>query len=135
MEVTRWVQRFLLYLRAERNASPHTVRAYKHDLEEFLAFLNRKYPNTSLERHHRLIVRDYLSELHQKARRRATLLRPVAVLRSFFKFLMRSDLLPQSPFVGLPMPKGEKRLPRYLSEEEMQHLLEIPRQSADRKSK
>src|SRR5688500_5698845 len=124
MDVDHWIQRFILHLRAERNASPHTIRAYKHDLDAFQAFLKAKYPKTSLETHHRLIVRDYLSELHQKGQRRATLLRPVAVLRAFFKFLMRSEVLEQSPFVGLPMPKGEKRLPRYLSEEDMQRLLD-----------
>ena len=122
----RAIQRFILYLRAERNASPHTLRAYTHDLGGFLAFLKGRYPKTSLETHHRLIVRDYLSELHQKGQRRATVLRAVAVLRAFFKFLLRSELLAQSPFVGLPMPKGEKRLPRFLSEDEMQRLLPAP---------
>jgi tyrosine recombinase XerC len=134
VDVERWIQRFLLFLRAERNASPHTLRAYKHDLEAFQAFLVRRHSKTDLEKHHRLILRDYLSELHEKGQRRATLLRPVAVLRAFFKFLIRSEALPQSPFVGLPMPKGEKRLPRYLSEEDMQRLLEIPRKSLDRES-
>jgi tyrosine recombinase XerC len=134
MDVDRWIQRFVLHLRAERNSSPHTVRAYKHDLDQFQAFLKARYAKTNLESHHRLIVRDYLSELHQKGLRRATLLRAVAVLRAFFKFLMRSEALEQSPFVGLPMPKGEKRLPRYLSEEDMQRLLDIPRGSADRQS-
>jgi tyrosine recombinase XerC len=134
--VDRWVQRFLLFLRAERNASPHTLRAYKHDLEQFTAFLERKYPKaSSLERHQRLIVREYLSELHDKGGKRATLLRSVAVLRAFFKFLMRSEIVSQSPFVGLPMPKAEKRLPRFLSEAEMQRLLEIPRGSKDKRSR
>jgi tyrosine recombinase XerC len=110
------------------------VRAYKHDLEAFQAFLAQRYPKTELARHHRLIVRDYLSELHQKGQRRATLLRAVAVLRAFFKYLLRSEVLTQSPFVGLPMPKGEKRLPKFLSEAEMQRLLEIPRHSKDKKS-
>jgi tyrosine recombinase XerC len=134
MDSERWIQRFLLYLRAERNASSHTLRAYKHDLDAFLEFLRRKYPKSELEKHHRLIVRDFLSERHDQTKHRATLLRQVAVLRAYFKFLMRSEVLAQSPFVGLPMPKAEKRLPRYLSEADMQRLLELPRQSRHRAS-
>jgi tyrosine recombinase XerC len=134
MDWNNWVQRFLLYLRAERNASPHTLRAYKHDLEGFLEFLARKYPKVESERQHRLILRDYLSELHAKGPRRSTLLRQIAVLRAYFKFLIRSEAVSKSPFVGLPMPKGEKRLPRYLSEEDMQRLLELPIKSADKGS-
>ena len=141
MDMAHWGQRFLLYLRAERNASRHTLRAYKHDLDNFLRFLQRRYPRIALEpagrqagAQYRLIVRDYLSELHQKGQRRATLLRAVAVLRAFFKFLLRSEVLAQFPFVGLPMPKGEKRLPRYLSEGDMQRLLELPRRSSKKQS-
>src|SRR5438105_331339 len=79
----QWTGRFLLYLRAERSASAHTLRAYKHDLEGFAAFVKSRYPGGSLERHGRLIVRDYLSELHQKTLKRASILRAIAVLRAF----------------------------------------------------
>ncbi len=134
MDFDHQAQRFLLFLRAERNASRHTLRAYKHDLENFLAFLKKHHPGPLKDRQHRLVIREYLSELHQKGQKRATLLRPVAVLRAFYKYLLRSEIVPQSPFVGLPMPKGEKRLPRYLSEADMQKLLEIPRHSSDKQA-
>jgi len=125
----------MLYLRAERNASPHTLRAYKHELDAFLAFLNEKYPHTASEDHYRLIVRDYLSVLHQKGHKRATLLRSIAVIRALFKYLVGSELVKQSPFVGLPMPKREKRLPRFLSEQDMRSLLEMPGEHAQKESK
>jgi integrase/recombinase XerC len=127
----KWIQRFLLYLRAERNVSPHTVRAYRHDLAEYLRFLQAKYPRLTLERSHRLVVRDYLAQLHDQSYQRATVVRAVAVLRSFYKFLLREGTIPQTPFAGLPMPKREKKLPRFLSEEEMNRLLEIPARSSD----
>ena len=132
--MSQWIQRFLLYLRAERSASVHTLRAYKHDLAAFLEFVQRKYSGTPFDKYQRLIIRDYLSELHQKGQRRATVLRSIAVLRAFFKYLQRSELVAQSPFVGLPMPKKEQRLPRFLSEGDMQRLLEIPRQSREKQS-
>jgi site-specific recombinase XerD len=137
------IQRFLLYLRAERNASAHTLRAYQHDLKEFNAFLKAKYPRLSMERHHRLVIRDYLAHLHDNAiqraaregeprPRRATLLRAIAVLRAFYKFLVQEGLTHQTPFVGLPMPKREMRLPRFLQEEEMTGLLELAGHSKQR---
>jgi len=123
------VQRFLLYLRAERNSSPHTLRAYQHDLKDFLAFLQAKYPLLSVERNHRLVIRDYLAGLHDKDLQRATILRAIAVLRAFYKFLMQEEIILRTPFVGLPMPKREKRLPKFLPEEDMKTLLELPAQS------
>jgi len=127
--VEQFIKRFLLYLRVERNASPHTMRAYEHDLDTFNAFLREKYPALSMDRPHRLVIRDYLSTLHEKNNKRATLLRSIAVLRAFYKFLMQEGVTQQTPFVGLPMPKRERRLPRYLPEDEMQRLLELAAQS------
>src|SRR5882724_6236922 len=124
------IQRFVLYLRAERNASSHTLRAYQHDLKSYNAFLTEKYPRLGLDRSHRLIVRDYLAHLHEANAKRPTVLRAVAVLRAFYKFLMQEELTAQTPFAGLPMPKREKRLPRYLPEEEMNRLLDVPGRSA-----
>lgn len=123
------VQRFLLYLRAERNASAHTVRAYQHDLESYCAFLKEKYPHLTLERSHRLVIREFLAVLHERNVKRATLLRAVAVLRAFYKFLVQEELTAQTPFAGLPMPKREIRLPRFLPEEDMNRLLELPAHS------
>src|SRR5262249_4136378 len=124
-----FIQRFILYLRAERNASAHTLRAYQHDLAVFSAFLKEKYPRLSMERPHRLVVRDYLSHLHETHVQRATIMRAVAVLRAFYKFLMQEGIVAQTPFVGLPMPKREKHLPKVLPEEDMNRLLELAAQS------
>jgi len=120
------VQRFLLYLRAERNASPHTLRAYQHDLLNFVRFVDEKYPHLSLNRSHRLVVRDYLSHLQEKNNQRSTFLRATAILRAFYKYLLREELMTETPFVALPMPRREKRLPRYLSEDDVRRVLEAP---------
>jgi len=122
----KWIQRFLFYLRAERNASPHTLRAYQHDLSGFLAFVQAKYPGLPVERNQRIVVRDYLSELHGRNIQRATISRAVAVLRAFYKYLMREEAVGQTPFIRLPMPKRPKFLPRFLTEEEMSRLLDLP---------
>jgi integrase/recombinase XerC len=131
----KWIQRFLLYLRAERNASSHTVRAYRHDLHAFLAFVQKSYPGLAPERNQRLVVRDYLAHLHDRKVQRATILRAIAVLRAFYRFLLREDVIGQTPFLGLAMPRREQRLPRFLAEEDMRQLLELPRQTRTRFSR
>lgn len=123
---TPWAKRFLLYLRAERNASPHTLRAYQSDLLQFLAFLKERYRGIALERCDRLLIRDYLGHLHEKTGRRSTIIRKVACLRSFFKFLVRDGVLQRTPFYNLPLPKREKRIPHFLSEDQMASLLSLP---------
>lgn len=125
-DLADWSPRFILHLRAERNASPHTVRAYQKDLAGYLQFVDGKYKGLSLSRSHRLVIRDYLSELHSRNLERATIVRAVAVLRAFYKYLMREEAVAQTPFVALPMPKRVKKLPHFLSEEDMKGLLELP---------
>jgi integrase/recombinase XerC len=131
-DVESFVQQFMLYLRAERNVSAHTLRAYQHDLHDFLEFLKTKYPRLSLSRNHRLVIRDYLAGLHDRGLGRATISRAIAVLRAFYKFLVQEGATSQTPFVGLPMPKREARLPRFLPEEAMRQLLELPAQSSEK---
>jgi tyrosine recombinase XerC len=122
-----WVKSFItLHLRTERNVSAHTVRAYQHDLDGYMQFLKTKYPGLALSRTHRLVVREYLVELHAQDLGRNSILRAIAVLRSFYKFLAREEVVQHSPFIGLKMPKREKKLPRFLSEEEMASVLSLP---------
>src|SRR6185437_14162345 len=109
--IEKQIQRFLLHLRAERNVSPHTLRAYGHDLRVYLSFISKKYPGLAFNRSHRLPIRDFLAELHAQGKERTTVLRQVAVLRAFYKYLMREGLFSQTPFAGLPMPKRQQRLP------------------------
>jgi tyrosine recombinase XerC len=122
----RLIQKFLLYIRAERGSSAHTLRAYQYELKQFLVFLQSKYPQLSFDRSHRLVVRDYLSTLHEKKLQRASILRAIAVLRSLYKYLQREEIIAQNPFIGIPMPKREKRLPKAIAEDEMKKLLETP---------
>lgn len=120
----REIRQYLLYLRAERNASDHTLRAYQHELSAYLAFIRQTYPQLPFSRSHRVVVRDYVGRLHERGLARASIRRAVAVLRAFYKFLVREDLVDQSPFLGLRMPKADKKLPRFLSEEDMRQVLD-----------
>jgi integrase/recombinase XerC len=116
----REVQTFLEYLKAERNASPDTVRAYHQDLDDFVRFLaGRTLRKTDLG-----VLRVYLGSLFQRNLSRATVIRRVAALRVFFRFLSREKSVPINPTVALRSPKSERNLPAFLEISQTLSLLE-----------
>ncbi len=121
-----WIKRFLLFMKAERAASPHTLRAYQSDLSEFNRFLTRAGHAKDLEnfRQARLVVREFWIDCSKKRPSNASLLRKLATLRSFFRYLVTEDVLAANPFKYLELPKKDKTLPRFLSETEMTRFLE-----------
>lgn len=116
------MKRFLEYLEAERNASNHTIKDYGIDLRDFLVFINGK----DLATLDYLEIRRYLALLKEKQYQRSTVARKLACLRSFFKFLVRENMLKVNPAVGIATPKREKKLPNCLELEEIEHLLDAP---------
>jgi len=119
------IDRFLRYLRAERNASPHTEKNYRNDLEQFREYLERQgiptFASVSYEE-----ARRYLAGLSLKEYARRTLSRKLSALRSFYMFLVREGLAESSPFALVRSPKQERKLPVFLYLEEMRELLEAP---------
>lgn len=116
------VERFLTRLRAAKNCSPHTLRAYRADLEGFLA----KFPGLEASDIDRSHVRRHLAELQSGTSARATVLRKASALRSFVSFLRREGGLARDPFLGVPLPKRTRCLPKFLTEAEMSEILAAP---------
>ena len=115
-----WVRKFLLHLRAARNYSAHTLRAYGADLELFLKSLPEVEPEAVSRAH----VRSYLTHLQSGNFSRSTVLRRISALRAFLRFLRQEGVLTQDPFAALPLPRKTARLPKFLTESEMKTLLE-----------
>jgi tyrosine recombinase XerC len=126
MEIPEAVQRFLMFMRSERNASRETLRAYESDLSAFSQFIAQKFPSLSVDRCDRAVLRSYLSELQQKYPERSTLIRKHASVRSLFHFLRREEFILQDPFLTLSVPKREKKIPAFLSEADIDKLLAAP---------
>ena len=95
-----WAQSFVLYCFSPRLA----VRARRSPLSQ-------RYP----ERPHRLVVREYLVHLHAQPLGRNSILRAIAVLRAFYKYLVREEIVLQSPFTGLRMRRRRKKLPHEMN--------------------
>jgi len=117
--------KYINYLEAERNASPYTVRNYTTDLLDFFQFLRDKEID-SLKEVDRHTLRDYLSQLMEKGFVKASIARKLSAIRSFYRYLLREEIISTSPVATTSSPKLDKRLPSFLTIEEINRLLEAP---------
>jgi integrase/recombinase XerC len=118
-------QRFLGDLAGARGASAHTLRAYEKDLDEFLAFLERRGIDDARAVTPRTL-RSFLVELDERGLARTSVQRKLSAVRSFFKFLIKRGELDAHPSLGLRAGKQRKRLPRTLEVGEVEALLATP---------
>jgi integrase/recombinase XerC len=131
MGVTNEIGDFLDYLTFERNVSPNTIIAYRDDLESFIAFLCNDYlsmgrDQLDLKRVDHLTIRSYLASLSRRKLSRATAARHLSALRTFFKYLVREDVVEANPARSVTTPKREKHLPAVLQTSDVALLLEQP---------
>jgi len=118
----RYIDKFLTYLKVEKEASIHTLTNYSVDLKNLAEFIRGK----ELKGVDVLDVRKFLVSLRQKGFKKVSVARKMACLRSFFKFLNREGHIKTNPMVGLVGPKLEKKLPIFLGEDDMSKLLDTP---------
>lgn len=118
---------FLRHLERERNASPHTVRAYAEDLEQFALHAEKDLGRaaTPSDVDH-LLIRSFLARLHRQGLKTTSAARKLAALRTFFRYLCREGILARNPARALLSPRLEKRVPTYLDERDVSLLIEMP---------
>jgi integrase/recombinase XerC len=115
---------FLEFLTHEKKASTHTVSNYRRDLEQFEAFCQKNKLN--LKRIDPTFLRSYLASLYEKRLKKSTIARKLAVLRSFFRFCQRQGFILDNPAEALASPRLEKKVPSFLTEEEISRFLDRP---------
>jgi integrase/recombinase XerC len=127
----KYIKEFKDYLVAEKNASPHTLDSYLNDIFQFEEFLKQSghggesgTPEITLI--DRLAVRSYLGFLYEKKLSASSMRRKLSTLSSFFRFLCREGHLKNNVVKSIPAPKIEKRLPTFLSVDEMFRLIDLP---------
>src|ERR1044072_6264987 len=131
------IEQFLEHLRYERNVSSHTLRNYSSDLEQFLDFLAPADPKTGkrstpeLSSIDHLTIREWLASLHTDQKKKSSIARKLAALRTFFQFLVREGILELNPAKLVATPKLEKKLPKHLSIEEAIRFIESPDPETD----
>jgi integrase/recombinase XerC len=123
------IERFLRYLAAERGGSPLTVKAYREDLlqlEEFLVSAGCRSPGEASS----MILRRFASGLHAAGYAASTVARKLASMRSFYTFGQREGWVRSNPAKPLRSPRRPRKLPKFLTGDEIARLLAAPRPGA-----
>jgi integrase/recombinase XerC len=117
--------KYIAYLEAERNASQYTVRNYKNDLLEFFGFLMSNGIDT-LKNVNKLTLRSYLAHLMKEGYAKSSIARRLSAIRSFYRYLVREEMISANPAATTVSPKLDRRLPSFLTVEEARRLVESP---------
>ncbi|MEQ9455115.1 MAG: tyrosine recombinase XerC [Phycisphaeraceae bacterium] len=131
------LERFSNYLRHERHFSPYTARCYGADLRQFVEHLTDVAPDEAsgksegylegkLRTADPVLIRDFLAKLDTFGYSSATMARKIATLRSFYKWMLKTDLVESNPMLLIRTPKQTKRLPRAITVEHVEKLLSAP---------
>ena len=128
--MTSHVSAFVDFLALNRNASAHTVAAYRRDVLQYLDCLGRlrgrpveKLAPSDLDL---TSVRAFLAELHKQGQARASAARKLSALRAFGRYLRREQIIESEPAALAAAPKREQRMPAHLTVDEMTRLLDMP---------
>ena len=114
-----YLENFKLYLDVEKNFSQHTIRAYSSDILSFLIWLGE----TDISDVDYVKLQDYLVFMPKFQYSKTTTARKIAGLRTFFKYLHREGVVGTNPAKGIHSPKKNKNLPKFLTEEETEEIL------------
>ena len=118
------IDRFVTSLSDERNASPHTLRAYSKDLSQLQTFARARLGHEPAVSEIDLwVLRAFFADLHVRKASATTAGRKLATFRSFFRFLCREGTLTKNPARSLVAPKKDSRIPTYLQESEAKDLV------------
>lgn len=115
---------FLEYLRFEKRCSDHTVVAYKKDLDQFEDFLFKTIGDFDFITVGGRTVRAWVVDLMEQGMTPKTVSRKITTLKSFYKFLLREELIETSPMNAVVVPKIPKKLPSFVDEESLHRLLD-----------
>jgi tyrosine recombinase XerC len=115
---------YLVHLRHERNASPHTVASYRIDLEQLAGYLEAR--EIRLRQVDTGVLRGFLVELYRRNLTKTSAARKLAAIRSFFHFCLKRKWVEDNPAKIIATPRLEPHVPAFLSEDETARFLELP---------
>ena len=117
-------ENFLKYLELEKRYSPHTLTAYRNDLEEFFSYLSSAYGMISLAEIQHGMIRSWMVTLMEQNIVARSINRKLSTLRSFYKYLLRHGEVKQNPMLKIQPPKNSKKLPVFVEKEKMKLLFD-----------
>lgn len=115
---------FIQYLRFEKRRSAHTSVAYENDINQFVRFANEQSEGFELIHTDRKMVREWVVSLMENKLSPRSVHRKVSSLHAFFKYLMKMEVITVNPVHDIPQPKIRKKLPYFVEEKSLHHLLD-----------
>lgn len=115
---------FIKYLQFEKRSSANTVLAYQTDLLQFQLFLKQTFNEDSVQSTDYGMVRSWIVSLVESGVEAASVNRKIACLRTFFKYLMRQEIISKDPMLKIRVLKTKKKLPAFVKEGDMLNLLD-----------
>ena len=120
------IESFIITLNKERNFSLHTIKAYKNDLNRFNSFLNQGISRIILKKINRNDIRKFLSDEYDNNFTSKTVARRLATIKSFFKYLVKIELIEENIAIHINSPKVAKKLPSFINKSLIDVLMNSP---------
>lgn len=113
------VNSFLKYISFEKRYSQHTVTSYQNDLKQFSDYLTEKFNTSDLAKASQLMVRSWILSLMDDGIAAKSVNRKIASLRSYYKFMLKRELIEKDPTARVKLLKTPKELPSFADETEL----------------
>tara|TARA_Y100000758_G_scaffold101393_1_gene70233 strand:+ start:6802 stop:7713 length:912 start_codon:yes stop_codon:yes gene_type:complete len=120
------IDTFLITLEKERNFSLHTIKAYKNDLTRFNLFLNQGKSRNKFKEINRNDIRRFLADEYENEYTSKTVARRLATIKSFFKYLVKVELIEDNVSIHIHSPKVPKKLPNFIDKNLIDVLMSSP---------
>jgi integrase/recombinase XerC len=115
---------FIQYLQYEKRFSKHTITAYHQDINSFFNYLTTTYQITQLSEITHSIIRSWIVYLMEHNITPRSINRKISTLKSFYKYLLRQNILAENPMLKVQAPKASKKLPVFIEKDKMDLLLD-----------
>ncbi|QIA09399.1 tyrosine-type recombinase/integrase [Draconibacterium halophilum] len=115
---------FINFLKYEKRYSPHTVKAYKKDLDRFVEFCTKMVGDFIVNDVDLKLLRSWVVFLMENDYSPRSVSRMVTAVKSFYNYLLREQIVDSNPAVNVPLPKIRKKLPNFVEENNLNHLLD-----------
>lgn len=134
MLLTTLLDGFFIYLESEKNMSEKTIASYNSDWMDFLSFLEKRQgfdvSSIKVDIIDHGLIRKYLVYMSDKGLTKTTSARRLAAIKSFFKYLLKKEMILNNPLAEVSTPKIARKLPRYLKLDEIIRVMEQPDRSS-----
>lgn len=120
----KYLEEFTGFLTHEKRYSIHTVVSYRNDLQQFMSFCSCQEPPVPAEEADYRLIRAWMVKLMEEGIGPRSVARKLSAVKAFFRYLVKRGLANRNPADRIRAPRQEKKLPRFVEEEEINHLLD-----------